>query len=120
MYTVRVRYDGPDLDRVAAHTGFSVEEVVRRHSQGYYTVAMIGFMPHFPYLLGLDISLACPRLHCPRPQVPRGAVAIGGGQTGIYPECSPGGWNLIGFADPSVCMKLAPGDRLRFVEEGSA
>jgi inhibitor of KinA len=115
-YTLEVVYDGPDLNRVAEHAGLSVADVVRRHSGGLYTVAMIGFMPHFPYLLGLDASLSCPRQDRPRSHVPRGAVAIGGQQTGIYPEVSPGGWNVIGQTDASVCQKMKPGDDVRFVE----
>ena len=86
-----------------------------------YTVAMIGFAPGFPYLLGLPESLALPRLATPRTRVPAGSVAIGGNQTGIYPRESPGGWRLLGrtplvLFDPARAIPslLAPGDRVRF------
>ena len=36
----------------------------------------------------------CPET--PRLQIEKGAVAIGGNQTGVYPSSSPGGWNIIG------------------------
>ena len=112
-----VVYDGEDLDRVAAHTGMPVSEVIRRHTQPRYTVAMIGFLPHFPYLIGMDERLATPRLSDPRRKVPAGSVAIGGAQTGIYPCASPGGWNLIGRTDPRLLTDLRPGDTIVF-EEG--
>ncbi|MDP2342823.1 MAG: allophanate hydrolase subunit 1 [Deltaproteobacteria bacterium] len=95
---VPVRYDGPDLDDVARHAGASVAEVIRRHSGVRYRVAFCGFLPGFAYLLGLDASLHMPRLSTPRASVPAGSVGIGGGQTGVYPAASPGGWRLIGRA----------------------
>ncbi|MDX5297382.1 MAG: 5-oxoprolinase subunit PxpB [Gammaproteobacteria bacterium] len=119
-----VRYGGdtgPDLLRVAQHTGLSVDEVVHRHSSGVYHVYFLGFCPGFAYLGGLDAQLATPRLDTPRVSVPAGSVAIGGAQTAVYPQATPGGWNLIGHCpeplfDPErdVPCRLAPGDRLRF------
>jgi len=112
---------GPDLDAVAGHAGLSRDEVVARHAAAEYTVAMLGFAPGFPYLLGLDPALRAPRRATPRTRVPAGSVAIGGAQTGIYPRELPGGWHLIGrtprvLFDPArepPCL-LAPGDRVRF------
>jgi KipI family sensor histidine kinase inhibitor len=112
---------GPDLDALAAHAGMSPEEVVARHEADIYTVAMLGFAPGFPYLLGLDSALHMARRATPRTRVPAGSVAIGGAQTGIYPRELPGGWNLIGrtpleLFDPrreQPCL-LAPADRVRF------
>ncbi|MEM9419884.1 MAG: allophanate hydrolase subunit 1 [Planctomycetota bacterium] len=114
LVTLSVHYEGPDLARVAEHTGLKPDEVVQRHTRPTYTVAAIGFMPHFPYLLGLDPALATPRLESPRVRVPAGSVAIGNDQTGVYPQDSPGGWNLIGSTDPGLLTTLRPGDRLRF------
>jgi inhibitor of KinA len=112
---------GADLHDVAAHAQMTVEEVVARHTAASYRVAMLGFSPGFPYLLGLDPTLAMPRRSHPRLNVPAGSVAIGGLQTGIYPQTLPGGWQLIGrtpmrlfdltAASPSL---LQPGDRVRF------
>lgn len=113
---------GPDLAALAAHARMPVDEVVRRHSSVDYTVAMLGFAPGFPYLLGLDPALAMPRLATPRERVPAGSVAIGGAQTGLYPQAGPGGWRLIGHTDAvlfdpqrAAPTALQPGDRLRFV-----
>jgi len=117
---------GLDLAELAASIGLSVEEVIARHSAVEYRVAMLGFAPGFPYLLGLDPVLSLPRRSDPRQRVPAGSVAIGGAQTGIYPAELPGGWRLIGrtplqlfdvargsieHGSPSL---LQPGDRLRF------
>lgn len=109
-----VKYDGPDLEQVATHTGLTVPEVVQRHTCPSYTVAMIGFMPHFPYCLGLDPVLQMPRLSSPRPVVPAGSVALAGVQTGVYPQESPGGWNLLGRTDPQRLKAIRPGDQIRF------
>lgn len=85
-----------DLDEVARHTGLSREEIVQRHSNSSYRVRCVGFLPGFPYLSGLPPELAMPRRASPRKEIPAGAVAIGGTQTGIYPPKSPSGWNIIG------------------------
>lgn len=113
---------GPDLADVAHHTGLAADEVVRRHTAADYRVAMLGFAPGFPYLLGLDPALATPRLATPRERVPAGSVAIGGAQTGLYPQASPGGWRVIGRTDAVLFdpardppTALQPGDRVRFV-----
>jgi KipI family sensor histidine kinase inhibitor len=127
---IPVCYDlemAPDLVEAANELGIGPDELIHRHSAANYTVAMIGFAPGFPYLLGLPDSLALPRLATPRTRVPAGSVAIGGNQTGIYPRESPGGWRLLGRtplvlfdaarASPAL---LAPGDRVRFQRIGLA
>ncbi len=113
-HVLPVAYNGEDLQRVAGHAGISVEEVIRRHTAPEYLVAMIGFRPHFPYLLGLDRSLVMPRLDSPRTAVPAGAVAIGGEQTGVYPETSPGGWSILGMTSPELLYSIEPGDTVVF------
>ena len=81
---------------------------------------MLGFLPGFPYLGGLDERLFTPRLGTPRTAIPAGSVGIGGEQTGIYPIASPGGWQLIGrtplkLFDPAAgTLPYAAGDRIRF------
>jgi KipI family sensor histidine kinase inhibitor len=112
---------GPDLDAVASHCGLSAADVVARHADGEYRVAMLGFAPGFPYLLGLDPRLHAPRHAQPRLRVAAGSVAIGGTQTGIYPAELPGGWQVIGRTPLTLfdarreppCL-LAPGDAVRF------
>ncbi len=87
---------GEDLDAAASELGIDPAALIAGHSASIYMVAMIGFAPGFPYLAGLDPTLALPRLATPRTRVPAGSVAIGGTQTGIYPNESPGGWRLLG------------------------
>lgn len=101
--TVPVRYDGADLDEIAQRCGLSVDEVIRVHSTAAYTLAFIGFAPGFPYLFGTPEPLAAiPRRDSPRPRVPRNALAIAGGWTGIYPSEMPGGWHLLGTLEQDI------------------
>ncbi|CAN5647392.1 5-oxoprolinase subunit PxpB [soil metagenome] len=121
IVTIPVRYDGPDLQAVADATGLSVENVIARHSSAEYFVYMMGFAPGFAYLGELDPALHLPRREAPRTRVPRGAVAIAGAQTAVYPLETPGGWHLIGSTDLSMFdarrdppSLLRAGDRVRF------
>ncbi len=121
LVIIDVVYDGVDLSDVAALTGLAESRVIQRHTAPEHTVAFLGFTPGFPYLVGLDPALIVPRLESPRLAVPAGSVAIGGGQTGVYPLASPGGWRIIGRttatlwdAQRTPASLLQPGDRLRF------
>jgi len=112
---------GPDLGDVAARHALSEADIVEIHSAAEYLVYMVGFMPGFAYLGGLDPRIATPRRSSPRKAVPTGAVGIGGQQTGVYPTVSPGGWNLIGRTPRAIFdvarkepALLAMGDRVRF------
>ncbi|MGF6906020.1 5-oxoprolinase subunit PxpB [Fusobacterium sp. PH5-44] len=87
---------GPDIENIANVNNLSVEEVIKIHSSGEYLVYMLGFTAGFPYLGGMDKSIATPRLKEPRLKIPGGSVGIAGEQTGIYPLESPGGWQLLG------------------------
>lgn len=86
---------GPDLG-MFKEQNLSAEEVISLHSDKEYLIYMLGFMPGFPFLGGLDERLYKPRLDSPRTNIPAGSVGIGGQQTGMYPFDSPGGWNLLG------------------------
>ena len=113
---------GPDLESVAAAHDMSCDAVIDAHTAVDYVVAMIGFLPGFPYLDGLSESLHTPRRDIPRTSVPAGSVGIGGGSTGVYPFSSPGGWHLIGRSPRTLfnAHRLPPsllqaGDHVRFV-----
>ncbi len=114
--------DGPDIENVAGYAGISASEVIEIHSSTDYRVYMIGFAPGFPYLGGLDERIATPRLKTPRVLVPAGSVGIAESQTGVYPNASPGGWQLIGRTATKLFdvnspkpSKITPGSRVRFV-----
>ncbi len=118
---IPVCYNGPDLQEVAMLLDLSIEELIELHSAAVYTVAAVGFSPGFPYLSGLPERLNLPRRKTPRLAVPAGSVAIAGGQAGIYPFTSPGGWHVLGrtaktLFDPDDVQPavLQPGDQVRF------
>lgn len=113
---------GEDLEALARGRGLSADEVIAIHSGADYHVHMLGFVPGFAYLGGLDARLATPRRDSPRPRVPAGSVAIGGTQTGVYPLDTPGGWQIIGRTplqlfkpDAMPPNLLNAGDAVRFV-----
>jgi inhibitor of KinA len=96
---IPVRYggaSGPDLEEVARYAGMSEAEVVALHTAPVYRVFMLGFVPGFAYMGIVDPRIAAPRRSTPRLRVPPGSVGIAGGQTGIYPSETPGGWQLVG------------------------
>lgn len=112
----------PDMNNVMKHTNMTKEQVINLHSSTDYLIYMMGFLPGFPYLGGMDEKLETPRLETPRTKIPAGSVAIGGKQTGLYPIESPGGWQIIGrtpikvfdlHRTPSFLYKA--GDKIRFV-----
>jgi KipI family sensor histidine kinase inhibitor len=114
--------EGPDLAYVAEYHDITSSDVIRKHTSQTYRVGMMGFTPGFAYLMGMDPGLATPRLATPRTHVPAGSVGIAGGQTGIYPLDSPGGWQLVGRTDCRLFdphhephFLLSPGDEVRFV-----
>lgn len=120
-FDIPVTYDGEDLGEVAEYLGWSVEELVRRHTAATYTVAFTGFAPGFAYMTCDDAGFDVPRRKTPRVRIPAGSVALAGKFGGIYPTDSPGGWQLLGTtplrmwdtARPRAAL-LAPGDRVRF------
>jgi UPF0271 protein len=119
-HVIHVAYDGEDLADVARACGMTARDVVALHAAPTYEVAVVGFMPGFAYLRGLDARLVLPRRASPRARVPAGSVAIAAEYSGVYPAASPGGWHLLGRAidfapwSPEHGAALALGDRVRF------
>lgn len=87
---------GLDLENMSTKTDLSIQEIIDIHSQKLYDVYAIGFLPGFAYLASVDQRIAMPRLSSPRKQIPKGSVSIADTQTAVYPQASPGGWNIIG------------------------
>jgi inhibitor of KinA len=112
---------GPDVRDVAEFAGCSEAEVIDLHSGTDYRVYLMGFVPGWAYMAEVPSRIAVPRRQTPRTVVPAGSVAIAGGQTGIYPAATPGGWNIVGRTplkpyDPNrpEPFLVRPGDSVRF------
>ena len=112
---------GPDLGSLAKLHNLTEQEVIEMHTAPEYLIYMMGFLPGFCYLGGLDERIATPRLTVPRVKIPAGSVGIAGKQTGMYPLESPGGWQLIGMTplklyDPQreKPILLEAGSRLKY------
>ena len=124
LWRLPVCYDkefGIDLEDVSQQLGTTMKNIVASHSNAVYTVYGIGFLPGFMYLGGVPEGLEIPRRPVPRTKVPRGSVGLAGKQTGIYPQDSPGGWNIIGRCSvPMFDIKkenpsfVKVGDRIQF------
>lgn len=102
LVTIPVHYNGEDLANVAQYLGISVEEVIKRHTENEYQVAFCGFAPGFAYMVSKHAQLNVPRRPSPRIRIPAGSVALAGEFSSIYPQASPGGWQLIGVTETAV------------------
>lgn len=113
---------GLDLDDVAARHGLDPNDLIARHSAPEYRVAMLGFLPGYAYLSGLDPSLSLSRRSSPRPTTPAGTISIGGAQALVASIAAPSGWHLLGRTPVRSFMPgrepiflFEPGDTVRFV-----
>lgn len=130
LWHVPVCYGGPhgiDLEATAEIHGLDTEELIRRHGAPEYRVYMLGFLPGFAYLGGLDESIATPRRVSPRLKTPAGTISIGGIQALVASLEAPSGWHLLGrtpvrnfVPDREPAVLIGPGDRVRFHRIGPA
>ncbi len=112
---------GLDLKVISEKTGLGISDIIQMHSERTYTLFFIGFLPGFLYLGQLDESLHFPRKETPRPEVEQGSIGIAEHQTGIYPNASPGGWQIIGRTPINIFdvnnnppSSYKPGDKIKF------
>lgn len=99
IVTIDVYYGkevGFDLEDISKKTNLSINEIISIHSNKFYDVYAIGFLPGFAYLGNVDNKIAMPRLSSPRKKIPKGSLALADTQTAVYPQDSAGGWNIIG------------------------
>ncbi len=111
----------PDLQQLAKDRNLSVEQVITIHSQTEYTVCAIGFAPGFAFLGSVDSRIATPRHAEPRLKIAKGSVGIADSQTAVYPQQTPGGWQIIGNCPIELfdikrepMMPFSVGDKVRF------
>lgn len=124
LWRIPVVYGGAfgiDLEEVAERHGLTPAALIEKHAAPVYRVYMIGFVPGFAYLGGLDPALATPRRETPRPRTPAGTISIGGIQAAVASIEAPSGWHLLGRTpvrnfklDRDPVFILTPGDRVRF------
>jgi len=124
IWHIPVCYDkavAPDLVNFLKQKSLHLKQLIRYHTKNLYTVYFLGFLPGFPYLGGLPEILHFPRKGNPHLKVEKGSVGIGGQQTGVYTQDSPGGWHIIGktpisFFDANLTRPcfLKPGDKVKF------
>ncbi|MCC8459447.1 5-oxoprolinase/urea amidolyase family protein [Photorhabdus aegyptia] len=125
LVEIPVYYNGDDLVEVAEILGITTQEVIKQHTESEYTVAFTGFAPGFAYLVANSDCLHVPRRMTPRASIPAGSVGLAGEFSGIYPQASPGGWQIIGTTPErmwdlsrSPSSLLQPGFRVRFRDQG--
>lgn len=105
----------------------------RLHSSSEYWVAALGFWPGLCSLMPLDprARLFAPKYNPPRTWTPKGTIGMGGALTCIYPDQTPGGYQLLGRTPMPIWDReqrlrafrhdlalFRPGDRVRFVPVG--
>ena len=109
-----------DYKKIEKAFSLTFEEFINFHSSHNFYVFMIGFMPGLPFLGLLNTKIKIPRLENPRLNVPKGSLAIVDNLSVIYPNQSPGGWNIIGktnyklFNNKKNISIINPGDVVKF------
>jgi len=124
LWRIPVVYGGSfgiDLEHVADRHGLTPQQVIDKHAAPTYRVYMIGFVPGYAYLGGLDPDLATPRRETPRLKTPAGTISIGGSQAVVASIEAPSGWHLLGrtpvrsfMLDRDPVFLLEAGDRVTF------
>jgi len=97
-------YFGGDHDwaLIEKHSGLSKKNYLAKLLEAPLQLAMLGFLPGFLYIKGLDPKLSIPRKKTPDSKVKPGSIAIGDNYMGFYSLASPGGWNVIGLSPVKV------------------
>jgi KipI family sensor histidine kinase inhibitor len=115
-HMIDVSYNGLDIENAINLLGITKKELINTHTSAEYHVAMLGFKPYFPYLLGLDKNISLPRLKTPRNHISVGSIGIGGSQTTVFTTDSPSGWNIVGNTNFRAFNQFVPGDKIIFRE----
>lgn len=120
-------WDGDLLVRLNGLMG--LDQLRRVHAASDYWVAALGFWPGLCSLMPLDprSRLVAPKYNPPRTWTPKGTIGHGGAITCIYPDQTPGGYQIFARTPMPIWdrdQRLAafkeslalfrPGDRVRF------
>ena len=130
-YRAKMKDKPWDGDLLVELNGLSGLDALKRvHSGTEYWVAALGFWPGLCSLLPLDPRslLTAPKYNPPRTWTPRGTIGLGGAITCIYPDQTPGGYQIFARTPMPIwdrTQRLAafhtslalfrPGDRVKFV-----
>lgn len=113
-HTIAVRFDGDDLEEVAAALKLDSLAFVRVHTAAPLRVLAVGFAPGFLYCGFHPEELRVSRRKEVRPSVPAGTVLFAAGQTAIAATAVPTGWHVIGHTDfRNFDADASPPTRLR-------
>lgn len=120
-----------DPELLCASNGLADRAALQRvHAGSEYWVAALGFWPGLCSLMPLDprSRLSAPKYNPPRAWTPKGTIGLGGGLTAIYPDRTPGGYQIFARTPmptwdreqrlPAFKHSMAlfrAGDRVRFV-----
>ena len=129
IWQIPVCYDtkyAVDLESLANDKQLSPSEIIDAHKSKIYDVLSLGFLPGFMYLGFTHEHLYCERKQTPSLDIKKGSIGIALNQTCIYPQDSPGGWNIIGISpidffdlgSKTPCF-AKPGDKIEFIEISS-
>ena len=109
-----------DIQNVSKKIKINEDAIIKSHLSTNFFVYMIGFMPGLPFMGDLESHLSVKRLTSPRLRVPSGSIGIVEKFCVIYPNKSPGGWNIIGrtpiklfYKDKSPPTLLNPGAQIK-------
>jgi len=120
----------PDPELLCEANGIADRAALQRlHIATEYWVAALGFWPGLCSLMPLDprCRIHAPKYNPPRGWTPRGTIGLGGGLTCIYPDRTPGGYQIFArtpmpswdkdqrlAAFKNSLALFCPGDRVRF------
>ena len=125
-HNIEICYDEEyalDFKEIEKNSKLNFDSFIKLHLQTKFHVFMIGFLPGFPFLGKMKINSFIPRRLSPRLQVPSGSVGIVNNLCVIYPNDSPGGWNIIGKTKKKLFNSneknyscISPGDQVQFMK----
>jgi urea carboxylase len=130
-YRAKVAEKKADPDLLCELNGLADRATLRRvHASTEYWVAALGFWPGLCSLMPLDprVKLIAPKYNPPRTWTPKGTIGLGGGITCIYPDQTPGGYQIFARTPMPIWDReqrlkafrhslalFRAGDRVRFI-----